>query len=1329
MSPSNDDKVGKFDGSNFQLWSYKMRMLLTAKGLWGQVDGTATPDKEKMGQAQAIIVLRLEDSQLIHVMRAKTPTEAWKALEKMNQQKDMSTRLWLKEKYATFRYEVGSITKHLNELEKLVLDMEVAGCMPDELDICATLLRSLPPSYESLVQAVRFSMYKITYSELSMKLKCEETRQKDQGDIQEQTAMFAKKKQFKSKFDKSKIKCYNCGKPGHIQRECRQKKKTQADGSDAHVAFQARYEDSKKDKDMWVVDSGASNHMCNDRDVFEEIRPTRTDKYVSVAKAGVRLKVLGIGTVQLQLQVGNQVVQAKLRDTLLVEDLARNLFSVSAITKLGMKVEMDRDGCKIKNQGKVVAMGRQVGSLIYLDAVTQGTEAQLATKNPDTWHRRFGHASIDALKTMQRNGLIDASIKIEVGQVICEVCAIAKQPKTSFKTSDKTDKERSGTICSDVMGPITPASMSGNRYVVTFIDMETRYTVVYPIKTKDEVHHKFKQYLDFVKTNTRIKPKVIRSDNGGEYKNAKMSRICKDQCIKQEFTVAYNPESNGMAERMNRTLTEMVRCMLQDARMDKTYWAEAFVTAAYIRNAIASKTNESATPYELATKQKPDIEGMRVFGSIGYAHVPKQKRKKLDNSSIKVKMLGYPSDQKGYRVLNLDTNEVFVSRSVKWDEGHPAKDYFLEDDDDDDDDDDDEDIVKERQSTQDMKTPKVSEEHAQDVRMSSLRSSIRASQVTKTSNTPDRDGTYSQRELRPARKKKAIIRYQDEFDGLVCMMAQVDKHEAECLMVFEDEDEKMSTYQGIMKSKYKYEWKKAMDKEIKSIQDLNTWELVPRPKDSKVIGSRWIFKIKRHADGTIERYKARFCAKGYTQKFGIDYNETFAPVVKHSSIRALLAIAANKDWEIYQFDINTAFLYGIIDTDIYMEQPDGYVDKKMSDHVCKLKKSLYGTKQAARQWNQRIHQHMIKFKFTQAEADHCVYTLIEDGKHIVVIIYVDDLIVMATDKASIDQVRDQLKSEFDIKELGEMTYCLGIEVIRDRKLKTIKINQAAMIKRVSERFQVQECKNSYVPADPNTRLVKPSDEDAVEATEKPYRELVGSLMYIMVCTRPDISNAVGEVSRFCDNFGVVHWQAAIKILKYLKTTMSMALVFDGRRKESVEAYADASWASDQDTGRSVTGYVVNINGSSVSWKSQRQSTVAMSSTEAEYMALFAVIQEVVWMKRLLCDIAHGYEDQEIIVYQDNKSAILLASNPTQHSRTKHINTKFHFVRDQVAEGQVKLQYLCTEDMVADIFTKAVSKHKLRKHIKSLGLQHDEDPIIGCTKSREGVEDDSAHPQE
>ncbi len=394
-----------------------------------------------------------------------------------------------------------------------------------------------------------------------------------------------------------------------------------------------------------------------------------------------------------------------------------------------------------------------------------------------------------------------------------------------------------------------------------------------------------------------------------------------------------------------------------------------------------------------------------------------------------------------------------------------------------------------------------------------------------------------------------------------------------------------------------------------------------------------------------------------------------------------------------------------------------------------LKRSLYGTKQAARQWNLRLHEHMVLHGFKRTDADLCIYIKGQEKHNIIIMIYVDDLIVMAKTKSSIDEVCEQLKTEFDIKELGEVKYCLGIEVKRDRLKKIIEISQESMINRVAERFKMSDCKPTYLPADANSRLTKPESQSDYETSKMPYRELVGSLMYIMVCTRPDISNAVGEVSKFCENFDKEHWSAALKILKYLKTTKKLSLVFEGSVKMPMVAYADASWASDQDSGRSITGYVIMINGTSVSWKSRRQPTVAMSSTEAEYMALFAVTQEVIWMRRLLCQVDTSFTSHRkpTVVFQDNKSTILLANNPSQHARTKHINTKFHFVRDQVSDSTIQIEYKSTEEMVADILTKAVSRPKLDKHTKSMGLKTTEVPTLGCSTSREGVEDDSDHP--
>jgi hypothetical protein len=1210
------------------------------------------------------------------------------------------------------------MSKHLEELEKLLMQMKSADCMPDEEDICATLLRSLPSQYEMMVQAVRMGLYKITYSALVMKIKSEEVRQRDLNEVQEQTAMFAKKRYQgtkKNMKDKKQVKCYSCGKLGHYKNECRNKKKKNENYMESHVAFHTNIMRRSEDRAMWVIDSGASNHMCNDRTVFEDLRVPATERFVSVAKAGTKLKILGVGSVRVNLLVKGQKVQAKLEDTLLVEDLSRNLFSVSAVIKRGMNVEIGSQGCTIRHQGKVVATGSQIGTLIYLDVENEATGYQVEA-DAGLWHRRFGHASNATLRMMQKNGQISDKIKIPSDEIVCETCALAKQSRKTFK-KESNNNYHSGIVCSDVMGPITPTSVSGNKYVVTFIEMDTKYVKVYPMKSKNEVQKMFKIYHNHIKTETNLKIKSLRSDNGGEYKNKEMTKICQQLKIKQEFTIPYNPEQNGVAERMNRTLTEMVRCMLQDAKLDKKYWAEAIITASDIRNALVNSSNNKITPYELATGQVRKYDTMRVFGSICYAHIPKQKRHKLDNTSIKCKMLGYLSNQSGYRLLEVDTGKIIHSRSVQWCEDKTK----IEVDDifsiqNDDDECDEENKVKHQEMDRDPRTTPPG----------SPRKMI---QVTKKSSTPGRNGE-DESNIRPVRKKKAIIRYQDEFDGLTCLMASTDRHEAECLIACDDNDEKATSFKEIMKSKHKDKWKEAMDKEIKSIMEHETWELVPRPDNQKVIGSRWIFKIKRHADGSIERYKARFCAKGYTQKFGVDYNETFAPVVKHTSIRILLALAAEMDLEIYQFDVNTAFLYGTIDTDIYMEQPDGYVSNEHPDQVCKLKKSLYGTKQAARQWNMRLHEHMIKHGFKRTDADHCVYIRSEGKEYVVIVIYVDDLIVMAKTKTSIDEICKQLKNDFDIKELGEIKYCLGIQVKRNREKKTIEINQEAMIDRVAKRFAIEECKPTYLPADVNSKLVKSMDQDN-KATKMPYRELVGSLMYIMVCTRPDISNAVGEVSKFCEDYSMEHWRAALKILKYLKTTKKLSLVFDGVNQQPTVAYADASWASDQDSGRSVTGYIILINGTSVSWKSQRQPTVAMSSTEAEYMALFAVVQEVIWIRRLLQQVDaknsnEGDEEEPTTVFQDNKSTILLANNPSQHSRTKHINTKFHFIRDQVNESIIKIEYMPTADMIADILTKAVSKVKLNKHVRAMGLKSSKGQVFGCTESREGVESDSGH---
>ncbi|KAH7472327.1 Retrovirus-related Pol polyprotein from transposon TNT 1-94 [Phytophthora ramorum] len=400
-------------------------------------------------------------------------------------------------------------------------------------------------------------------------------------------------------------------------------------------------------------------------------------------------------------------------------------------------------------------------------------------------------------------------------------------------------------------------------------------------------------------------------------------------------------------------------------------------------------------------------------------------------------------------------------------------------------------------------------------------------------------------------------------------------------------------------------------------------------------------------------------------------------------------------------DVDTAFLYGDVEEELYMDQPDGFEDQVNPTKKCLLMQALYGTKQAARQWNSKLNKHLEGQGFHRSAADPCVYVRRSDSKFSIIIVYVDDLMIFSRTKAEIGEIKKALKREFSIKELGELKYCLGIEIHRNRDDKTIVMNQRAYIQRLAEKFGVEKCKAVHTPADSNSKLVKPSeDEDFVP--RYPYRELVGALMYLATCTRPDIAQAVGEVAKFCERYNKSHWVAAKRILKYLKTTQDLGLVFNGGTKGELIGYADANWAGDLDTRRSTTGYVFFLNGSAISWKSKRQPTVATSSTEAEYMALYNATQEAVWLRQLLLDVGCECVGATTI-FQDNQGCIALAKNPAYHSRTKHIDLKYHFLREKVEDKVIVLEYKPTDEMIADGFTKALARPKHRQFLVGLGM--------------------------
>ena len=485
-------------------------------------------------------------------------------------------------------------------------------------------------------------------------------------------------------------------------------------------------------------------------------------------------------------------------------------------------------------------------------------------------------------------------------------------------------------------------------------------------------------------------------------------------------------------------------------------------------------------------------------------------------------------------------------------------------------------------------------------------------------------------------------------------------HDAYCLLTEEGEP---STFQEALSSSDASLWMIAMQEEMEALHRNKTWELVELPKGRKAIGNKWVFKIKRDGNDQVERYRARLVVKGYTQKEGIDFNEIFSQVVRLTTIRVVLAICAAFDLHLEQLDVKTAFLHGELKEEIYMLQPEGFEEQGKENLVCRLTKSLYGLKQAPRCWYKRFDSFIISLDYNRLSSDHCTYyKRFDDNDFIILLLYVDHMLVVGPNKDRIQELKAQLAREFDMKDLGPANKILGMKINRDRKDRKIWLSQKNYLRKVLRRFNMQDCKPISTPLPINCKLssgMSPSSEaERMEMSRVPYASAVGSLMYAMICTRPDIAQAVGVVSRFMADPDREHWNVVKRILRYVKGASNVALCFGGS-EFVVRGYVDSDFAGDLDKRKSTTGYVFTLAGGAVSWLSKLQTVVALSTTEAEYMAATQACKEAVWIQRLMEELSHKQE--RTTLYCDNQSALHIARNPAFHSKTKHIGIQYHFV--------------------------------------------------------------------
>ena len=692
--------------------------------------------------------------------------------------------------------------------------------------------------------------------------------------------------------------------------------------------------------------------------------------------------------------------------------------------------------------------------------------------------------------------------------------------------------------------------------------------------------------------------------------------------------------------------------MLLDAKLPKRFWAEAISTAVYLKNRSPSKVLNK-TPFEAWHGRKPKVNHFRVFGSDAYAHIPKDERAKFDSKTWKCVMLGYGNVTKGYRLYDVTQKRIIHSRDVRFNE-----------------------VARECSQA----TPDVADN---DYQLIAEFPEV-PNHGSQSPNDTDHDQQLNPTELRRlTRERKKPDFYGQEY----CNICKVPKSPI--------------SYQEAAVGPDKEKWEVAMNTEMESLKENDVWDLVEPPVGQKIIGCKWVYKIKTGEDGSVQRYKARLVAQGFTQKYGTDFDETFCPVVRQESLRLLMALSVQHGLTLHQIDVTTAFLNGKLDKKVYMHQPNGYVCKGKEKYVCKLTKSIYGLKQSPRCWNLTLDTYLKKLKFVQTASDPCIYYRKTGGDIMYIGVYVDDIILAGKTVKQLEEIKRDLSQEFDIKDLGKLGYFLGMKVVQSEESQSIWIGQPAYAENLLRKHGMQDSKPTGTPIDVNSKL-QPATTKADPVNQTEYQSAVGSLMYLAVSTRPDIAFAVNSLARFNSSPQKEHWTALKRVLRYLKGTLNHGIFYKQDGLNKCIGYSDADWAGDISDRKSTSGYVFMLSGGAISWSSRKQKCVALSTAEAEYVALSSAVQECIWLRQLEAELGNATEGLSLIL-EDNQSAIAMAKNPQYHGRAKHIDIRHHFVREQVALGNIELQYCSTTDMTADMLTKGLNREQFCKLRKETGI--------------------------
>ena len=1263
------NQVTKYNGSNIKSWLSTVKSAFKSCGysrfLESEIPQT-DPEYKSYDNCLGTIRLMFEPSKLEIIDHCKTVFEVWSYMAKI--EKDtFATAVRKYMELSTCKYTGGPLRVWFETLIARFEAIESDWCTYSDKHRCVVvigMLRSVPKFdqlADRIVSRQNCSMKDIInlFIEYDENVKINSLTVKNTFE----SAKTLKKNGFNKNFQRSTIKCTYCNRIGHKTEECRIKfwnenknktassskissnvqssspstSTTSSSSSTTPKTFIKRVAKSVINKridnmsNIWILDSACTSHTT-----------IQGDKLINPIYKEIEFEIASGDVVKSEL-VGDVIIKPTEETELFLKDVVygnfnSNLISIRKLILDDYEIFFGKERALIKKDDIVIE------AMLFQDLwiISEMSKPKIC----NIWHKRLGHC---CTKILSRINKVEPQINLKNEK--CEDCCMNKSVSLPHKVKMVYDDIDVFEMLHIDLWQAPELSCGGSRYAMLIIDHFSRFCFGIPLKHKSDATNELIEFILKKEKCFKTKVKRLRTDRGGEFINDTFKAFCSEKGIDHETTVGYSPEQNGIVERMNRTVFSTVRTLLNSANVPKKYWAETMATAIYLINSWIR--DDELSPYEKMFNKKPNYRHLRTFGCVAYVHQNQMKRlSKLDETARKLMFIGYSGSIVNYVLLDPEIDEIIVTNDVKFNE---SKMFF-------------EQISSSSNlsssSISDFSSPFINDLNSQNVDLTSSNSADSFEETTTNSVNED-DSEFIPEYTTESTETVDIVensfprRSSRQNFGIPPI-----RYGYKCINSFVVP----STYEEALSLSDSEDWKKAIQNEIDQLQKYRVFRKVPFDKNCKIIPTKWIFTRKRNGS-----YKAHLVAKGFTQKFGIDFSEITSPTPEPSLVNLVLSYAKTFGYKNRQIDIRTAFLNAPLSEALFVAPPPGFVH----DGLLKLEKALYGLKQSPLAWYNTITEFLLYIGFERCLSDKCFFKM----NDILLLIYVDDILMVGPDEDILSDIVKQLETKFEVTDIGKVHDFLGVEIIE--KPNHFELWQGESIKKILEQYNLTECKPARVPM--ASLYLQPDDEEI--DNNLPVQQIIGSLLYLANRTRPDISFAVNWLSRFSKNPTQSLFAACKMVLRYLSRTIDKKLII-GRLNSTLSVYTDSSFG--QGTSRhSTTGIIVRCGESTIKWKSVKQRKISISSCEAEITAILEGYRIAEFLLHIFNWLQYHIEIKFLC---DNQSAIHLIKKSNSMKKSRYFDLEVKKLIELFSTNQLyNINYVPTKEQISDCLTKPLNE--------------------------------------